>query len=284
MAFKNPDALVTTAWLADRLDDDGIRIVDGSSFLPNVPRNAQEEYRAKHIPGAVLVDIEEVCDTSSPLPHMLPSPEAFGAMMGARGIGDAHTVVVYDSQGVRTSPRVWWMFRVFGHEDVVVLDGGLPKWEAEGRPLESGERTPPPTQFRARFRPQLVRDVAQMMANQKSRAEMVVDARPANRFAGTAPEPRAGIPSGHMPGSVNMPVELVVDAKTGCVLPPETVAANFDRLGIPVGAPVVTTCGSGVAACTISLGLYLLGQKDVPVYDGSWSEWGARADTEKRTA
>lgn len=284
MAFENPDALVTTDWLAGRLNDPGIRIVDGSSFLPNVPRNAHEEYRTKHIPGAVLVDIEEVCDTSSSLPHMLPAADAFGAMMGARGIGSEHKVVVYDSQGVRTSPRIWWMFRVFGHDNVAVLDGGLPKWEAEGRPIESGEKKPAPARFKAAFRPQLVRDVNQMIANQKNRAALVVDARPAGRFAGSDAEPRPGIPSGHMPGSVNMPVELVVDMKTGCVHPDGTVAANFDRLGIPGGKPVVTTCGSGVAACTISLGLYLLGQKDVPVYDGSWSEWGARNDTEKRTA
>ena len=283
MAFKNPEALVTTDWLAGRLGDPGIRIVDGSSFLPNVPRDAHEEYRAKHIPGAVLVDIEEVSDKTSALPHMLPTAEAFGRMMGALGIGNGHKVVVYDSQGVRTSPRIWWMFRVFGHDDVVVLDGGLPKWEAEGRPLESGETAPKPARFEARLRPGLVRDVTQMIANQKSRTELVVDARPAGRFAGTAAEPRPGIPSGHMPGSVNMPVELVVDVKTGCVLPPGTVAANFEKLGIAPGRPIVTTCGSGVAACTISLGLYLLGQEDVPVYDGSWSEWGARADTEKRT-
>jgi thiosulfate/3-mercaptopyruvate sulfurtransferase len=284
MPYKNPDALVSTAWLAEHLSDPGIRVVDGSSFLPNVPRDAHAEYKAKHIPGAVLVDIEEVSDKASPLPHMLPKAADFAAMMGARGISNAHKVVVYDSQGLRTSPRIWWMFRVFGHDNVAVLDGGLPKWEAEGGPLESGEAKPKPATFKAAFRPALVRGVGQMLANQKKRAELVVDARPAARFAGTAPEPRPGIPSGHMPGSVNMPVELVVDMKTGCVLPAEAIAANFDRLGIPVGKPVVTTCGSGVAACTISLGLFLLGHKDAPVYDGSWSEWGARGDTEKRTA
>lgn len=284
MSYKNPDALVTTAWLADRLKDPDIRIVDGSSFLPNVPRDAHAEYRAKHIPGAVLIDIEEVSDHGSPLPHMLPKAEDFARMMSERGIASTHKVVVYDSQGVRTSPRIWWMFRVFGHDNVVVLDGGLPKWEAEGRPLEAGESPPKRAKFKAAFRPGLVRSVEQMLANQKKRAELVVDARPAGRFAGTAPEPRPGIPSGHIPGSINMPVELVVDAKTGCVLPADAIAANFDRLGITPGNPVVTTCGSGVAACTISLGLYLLGQKDVPVYDGSWSEWGGRDDTEKRTA
>jgi thiosulfate/3-mercaptopyruvate sulfurtransferase len=284
MPFKNPDALVTTEWVAANLDNPGIRIVDGSSFLPNVPRDAHEEFLAKHIPGAVLVDIEEVCDTSSDLPHMLPSAEAFGAMMSERGISNDHKVVVYDSQGVRTSPRIWWMFRVFGHDDVVVLDGGLPKWEAENRPLASGEESPAAATFKAKFRPEFVRSIEQMIANQKARTELVVDARPAGRFAGTADEPRPGIPSGHMPGSVSMPVELVVDNDTGCVLPPETVAANYAKIGVTVGEPVVATCGSGVAACTTALGLYLLGQTDAAVYDGSWSEWGARADTEKQKA
>jgi thiosulfate/3-mercaptopyruvate sulfurtransferase len=281
MAFKNPEALVTTDWLAANLDNPGIRIVDGSSFLPNVPRDAHEEYLAKHIPGAVLVDIEECCNTASDLPHMLPDAAKFGAMMGERGISTDHKVVVYDSQGVRTAPRVWWMFRVFGHDDVAVLDGGLPKWEAEGRPLASGAETPAKATFDAVLRPELVRDVEQMIANQTARGELVVDARPAGRFAGTADEPRPGIPSGHMPGSVSMPVEMVVDNATGCVLPADTVTANFEKIGVTVGKPVVTTCGSGVAACTTALGLFLLGQKDVPVYDGSWSEWGARGDTAK---
>lgn len=284
MAFKNPEALVTTAWLAEHLNDPGIRIVDGSSFLPNVPRDAHAEYLAKHIPGAVLVDIEECCDKASSLPHMLPDAAHFAAMMGDRGISNDHKVVVYDSQGVRTSPRIWWMFRVFGHDNVVVLDGGLPKWEAEGKPLASGEEKPAPATFKASFQPEMVRSVEQMIANQKSHAELVIDARPAGRFAGNAPEPRPGIPSGHMPGSVSMPVELVVDNATGCVLPADTVAANFEKIGVALDKPAVTTCGSGVAACTTALGLFLLGQKDVPVYDGSWSEWGARSDTEKRTA
>lgn len=284
MAFKNPDALVSTDWLAANLDDPTIRIVDGSSFLPNVPRDAHEEYRAKHIPGAVLVDIEEVCNTASDLPHMLPDAAAFGAMMGARGIANGNKVVVYDSQGVRTAPRIWWMFRVFGHDNVVVLDGGLPKWEAEGRPLASGDEAPAAATFNAAFRPELVRNVDQMIANQKQRGELVVDARPAGRFAGTADEPRPGIPSGHMPGSVSMPVELVVDMKTGCVLPADTVAANYAKVGVSIGNPVVATCGSGVAACTTALGLFLLGQTDAAVYDGSWSEWGGRSDTEKQKA
>ena len=283
MAYANADALVDTDWLAEHLNDPTIRIVDGSSFLPNVPRDAHAEYVEKRIPGAVLVDIEQVCDPNSDLPHMLPSPEDFAAKIGALGIGNDHRVIVYDSQGVRTSPRVWWMFRVFGHDSVSVLDGGLPKWEAEGRPTASGEESPAPASFEAQFRPELVRNLDQMMAISNTPAAQVIDARPAGRFAGTDTEPRPGIPSGHMPGSVNMPVDLLVDPKAGTVLPEDMIRASFDAVDVDTDRQIVTTCGSGVAACTVTLALHLLGKGDAPVYDGSWSEWGAREDTPKKT-
>lgn len=283
MTYTNPDALVTTDWLAEHLNDPNIRVVDGSSFLPNVPRNAQEEYAQKHIPGAVLIDIEEVSDHSSDLPHMLPTPDDFAAKVGALGIGSDNLVVVYDSQGVRTSPRVWWMFRVFGHDNVTVLDGGLPKWEAENRPLADGAESPAAQKFSARFRPELVRSFDQVASAVDSRAEQIIDARPAGRFAGTDAEPRPGIPSGHMPGASSMPIETVVDAESGTVLPAAAIKANFDAAGIRMGEPIITSCGSGVAACTTSLGLYLLGHKESAVYDGSWSDWGSREDTPKNT-
>ncbi len=279
MSYANPDAVVTTEWLAEHLDDPDLRVVDGTSFLPNVPRNARAEYEVKHIPGAVLIDIEEVSDHGSPLPHMLPSAEQFARQVGALGIGNEHMVVIYDSMGVRTSPRVWWMFRVFGHDRVAVLDGGLPKWESESRPLASGNGTPPPAVFNARFRPEMVRDIGQMLAIQKDRSEQVLDARPGGRYAGTDAEPRPGLPSGHMPWSVSMPVELFVGAD-GEVLPADTLRANFAAAGVDTDKPVATTCGSGVAACTATLALYLLGHENAPVYDGSWTEWAGRDDTE----
>ena len=283
MAYANADSLVSTDWLGDHSDDPTIRIVDGSSFLPNATRDAPAEYEEKHIPGAVLVDIEQVRDPNSDLPHMLPSPEDFSAKIGALGIGNDHRVIVYDSQGVRTSPRVWWMFRAFGHDTVSVLDGGLPKWEAEGRPTASGEESPAPASFKARFRPELVRNLDQMIAISNTTAAQVIDARPAGRFAGADAEPRPGIPSGHMPGSVNMPVDLLVDPKAGAVLPEDLLRANFDAIGVDIDRQIVATCGSGVAACTVALALHLLGKDNAPVYDGSWSEWAAREDTPKKT-
>src|SRR3546814_467764 len=211
MSYVNPDALVDTDWLADHLKDADLRILDASYFLPGVDRDARAEYSAQHIPGAVFFDIEEVCDPDNSLPHMLPTAELFAAEVGKLGVENEDRVVIYDSQGMNTAPRAWWMFRVFGHDKVAVLNGGLPKWLREGRPVTDQAVQPKESRFAARLDPGLIRDVDQMLENQKNRRELVVDACPAGRFEGTAPEPRAGLRSGHMPGSVNLPIAGLID-------------------------------------------------------------------------
>jgi len=228
---------------------------------------------------AVFFDIDEISDTSSDLPHMLPSPEKFSSRMRSLGIGDGNRIVVYDGSGVHLSaPRVWWMFRVFGHEDVAVLNGGLPKWLAEGRPVEDLPPMPRNRHFTARRNDLLVRDVEQMRANLASHREQVLDARSAGRFAGTEAEPRAGLRGGHIPGSLNVPSSMMTDAKTGLFQSADALRGIFAKAGLDLDKPVATTCGSGVSACILTLGLHLLGHRQVAVYDGSWTEWGGRAD------
>jgi thiosulfate/3-mercaptopyruvate sulfurtransferase len=278
MRFTNPDALVSTDWLAEHLAAPDVRVVDGSWYLPAMNRDAKAEFAEAHIPGAVHFDIDEIADTASPLPHMLPSPEKFSARVRKLGLGDGVRVVVYDGMGMFSAPRVWWMFRVFGHEDVAVLDGGMRKWQAEGRPVESDDSQPPERHFTARMNSLLIRDFDQMQANLGSHREQVLDARSAGRFAGSDPEPRQGLRSGHIPGSRNLPVFELCDAQTGCILPPDALRARFEGAGIDLSKPIVTTCGSGVSAAALALGLYLLGNRDVAIYDGSWTEWGAHAD------
>lgn len=279
--------IVSTEWLAARLDAPGIRLVDGSSYLPTSGRDAAREYAAAHIPGAVFFDLDASSDHSTPLPHMLPSAADFASRMSALGLDDASDIVVYDGSGTNLSAaRVWWMFRVFGHHSVTVLDGGLGTWRAEGRPLESGVvirtltpiPTPAPAKFTARLDSSRVRDLEAVRANIDSRHEQVVDARAAARFAGTAPEPRAGMRGGHIPGSLNFPYTDVV-SPSGTVLPLDVLRQKFDAIGVDLARPIVLTCGSGTSACSLALALDLLGAPDVAVYDGSWSEWGGRADT-----
>ena len=271
-------ALVSTEWLGARLDDPGVRVVDGTYFLPNVPRDAGAEFMQCHIPGAVWFDIDDIKDAANPLPHMLPHPAEFARKVGALGLGDADRIVAYDAHGLMSAARVWWMFRVFGHDRTAVLDGGLPKWRREGRPVESGPARRRPAVFTPRFRPELVRGLAEVRAELARGSAEVADARSAARFTGAEAEFRPGLKSGHMPGAKNLPFGALLRAD-GTFLPPAEIAAKFRAAGIDTGRPVTTTCGSGVTACVLALGLYLTGKPDAAVYDGSWSEWGGREDT-----
>jgi thiosulfate/3-mercaptopyruvate sulfurtransferase len=278
MAYAHPESLVSTEWLADHLTAPDLRIVDGSFTLPGVTPTAQEHYRQRHIPGAVFFDIDEIADEKNPLPHMIPSPEKFSARMRKLGLGDGNRIVVYDINGLSSAGRVWWMFRLFGHRDVAILDGGLPKWLAEGRPVTDEPPMPRERHLTAKLDNTLVRDKDQLLANLKTGREQVLDARAAGRFEGSAPEPRQGLRSGHIPGSLNLPYDRLTDPKTKTIRPAEELARLFDEAGIDRSRPVVTTCGSGVTACALAFGLHLLGHSDFAIYDGSWSEWGLPGD------
>lgn len=279
MNYVNPEALVSTEWLAEHLKAPDLRIVDASWYLPTMSRNGKQEYADAHIPGAVYFDIDEIADTDVPLPHMLPSPEKFASRMRRLGIGDGNRIVVYDgSDNHLSAPRAWWMFRVFGHTDVAVLNGGFKKWKAEGRPVEDMPPLPRERHFTARRNDMLVRDVDQMRGNMSNPREQVVDARSKGRFDGTEPEPRIGLRGGHIPGSLNVPSSMMTDPKTGLFQSADALKDIFTKAGIDLGKPVTTTCGSGVSACILMLGLHLLGHRQTAVYDGSWTEWGGRAD------
>jgi thiosulfate/3-mercaptopyruvate sulfurtransferase len=270
------DPLVSTQWLADHLKAPDVRIIDASWHLPTEKRDAYAEYKAQHIPGSVFFDIDEICDTESPLPHMLPHPVKFASRMRKLGLGDGSRFVVYDAAGLFSAPRVWWMLRAMGHEDVVVLDGGLPKWVAEGRPVEDLPSPPRERHFTVRYHSALVRtldEVKKGLAN----GEQLLDARSAPRFEGREPEPRPGVRSGHIPGARNLPWQSLI-AADGTLLPKTELQAKFKAAGIDVHKPVITTCGSGVSAAILALSLARLGQVRTPVYDGSWAEWGSRED------
>jgi thiosulfate/3-mercaptopyruvate sulfurtransferase len=274
------DPLVSTEWLHEHLGDVRVKVIDATWYLPGDPRDPRADYLAARIPGAVFFDIDEVCDRASPLPHMAPSPEQFAIQIGELGIGSEDTVVVYDDVGLSSAPRVWWTFRLFGHGKVFVLDGGLPAWRAEGRPLEHGPSQPvQPGDFGVLTpHPQLVRALSDVRTALEQASEQVVDVRPQARFRGEAAEPRPGLRGGHMPGAVNLPVTALLSPEGRLAEAPQLVAA-FRSAGVDLEEPIITSCGSGVAASTAALALARLGRWDAAVYDGSWSEWGARADT-----
>jgi len=268
---------VSTAWLEEHLNDPELVVVDGSWYLPTLNRDPGAEYLAGHIPGAVRFDIDTVKDHASSLPHMLPSPEDFAAAVGAIGIGNTTRVVIYDGAGLRSAPRVRWTFKVFGVRDVVILEGGFPAWKAEGRPVETGaERPREPRVFTPNFDRSAVADAGRVHELLTSGEAQVVDARPADRFRGEGTEPRPGLRNGHMPGSLNVPFEEVLDG--GRLKDPASLRETFQRSGVDLNRPIVTSCGSGVTAAILSLALETIGCPAQSLFDGSWSEWGARED------
>ncbi len=266
--------LVETEWLAKRAAAPDLVVLDGSWHLPAANRNARAEYTAEHIPGALYFDIDEVSDKQSPLPHMLPPPDKFASIVKKMGIGDGMRVVVYDTVGLFSAARVWWMFRAMGHEDVAILNGGLKKWKAEGRPV-TADPTPPrsPRHFTPRFNASLVRDLDDMKAIVASGSAQIADARGPGRFSGTEPEPRAGLRSGHIPGARNVHYTTLINPD-GTLKSTSELRRAFEAAGIDVTKSVVTSCGSGVSAAILGLGLALLGRPDAGLYDGSWTDWG----------
>ncbi|HEY2358093.1 MAG TPA: 3-mercaptopyruvate sulfurtransferase [Phenylobacterium sp.] len=270
--------MVSTDWLAERLGDPDIQVVDATWFMPDEGRLGRDAYAAEHLPGAVFFDINEIADHATDLPHMLPTPQDFAVAAGGLGLKRESTIVVYDAQGIFSAPRVWWALRTMGFPKVSVLDGGLAKWRAEGRSIETAPSRPSATQLQSAFVPGLVRGLEGMRGTLERGDAQVVDARAAARFRGEAAEPRPGLRSGHMPGACNVPWGGLLNAD-GTMKPADEIRAAFQSAGVDLAGPIVTTCGSGVSAALLALALARLGREDVAVYDGSWTEWGGRADT-----
>jgi thiosulfate/3-mercaptopyruvate sulfurtransferase len=271
--------VVSTDWLAQHLHSPDIAVLDASWHMPTTKRDAKAEFREARIPGAQFFDIDEISDTASHLPHMLPSPEKFASRMRRLGVGDGKRVIVYDTAGLYSAARAWWMFRVFGHDDVAVLDGGLPKWRSEGRPIEEGPPARPQERhFTARYQASMVRDKADVLSVAKSGSAQIADARSPKRFRAEEPEPRPGLRGGHMPAAHNVHYATLLNAD-GTLKSADEIAKVFATAGIDVTKPVITSCGSGVTAAILNLGLTLVGARDDALYDGSWVEWGSAADT-----
>lgn len=269
----DPKTLVSTEWLAAHLRDPDLRVLDASMYLPGSERDAKAEYDKAHIPGARFFDIDEISDQRSELPHMAPAVEKFMSRTRAMGVGDGHQVVVYDGEGLFSAARVWWLFRLMGHRDVAVLDGGLPKWVSEGRRTEDMPPIVRDRHMTVRFQNHLVRDVTQVSAAQKLGDHAIIDARSEARFRGEAPEPREGLRGGHIPGSVNLPYSRLLQAD-GTMKDPEALKKEFTAAGVDLDKPAITTCGSGVTAAILSLAMERFGKLDYALYDGSWCEWG----------
>ncbi len=275
--MDDPRTLVSTDWLEAHLNDPDLRVIDGSWYLPSMNRDPKAEYEAGHIPGARFFDIDEISDQRSELPHMAPPPEKFISRLRAMGVGDGHQVVIYDNHGMFSAPRVWWTFRLMGKTDVAVLDGGLPKWRAEGRPIEDIAPMVRDRHMTVQRQANLVKDVTQVAAASKLGDWEILDARPASRFRGEDPEPRPGLRQGHIPGSKSVPALGLVTPQ-GTMKSPEELRAAFDAAGVDLARPAITTCGSGVSAAILSLALEMLGHRNHALYDGSWAEWGMYND------
>lgn len=274
------ELLVSTEWLAKEQGASDLRIIDATWLMPGTDRNAAAEYEAGHIAGAVFMDLDDIADTNSSLPNMLPSPEKFASRMQSLGLGDGSRIVVYDNSPFKSATRAWWMLTLFGAHAVAILDGGLAKWNAEGRALESGKTTLRHRHFTVWKDNEAVKDKAEMVANLDSKNAVVVDARGADRFAGSEPEPRAGMTAGHIPGSRNLPFADLYNPD-GTWKRGDALAAAFASAGVDLSKPMITTCGSGMTAAVILFGARLTGKTDVSLYDGSWSEWGMDANTPK---
>lgn len=277
------ELLVTTDWLANELGASDLRIVDATKFMPDAGRDPAAEYEAGHIPGAVFMDLSDLTDTGNPVENMLPPPEKFASRMQSLGLGDGSRIVLYDDSPLKSAARAWWMLTIFGAHEVAILDGGIAKWKAESRPLETGKEALRHRHFTVWKDDKDVRTKADMLANLHSKAEQVVDARPAGRFTGAEADPRPGIASGSIPGSVNIPHSEFFNSD-GTWKSADEMKALFDGAGVDLANPVVTTCGSGMTAAVVSFAAAVAGGEKVALYDGSWSEWGADADTPKATA
>ncbi len=271
--------LVTTDWLAAELGKPDLVVFDATKYLPNEPKDGKAEFLKAHIPGARYFDIDEVADQDTDLPHMVPTPGRFARLMGAMGVSNATRIVFYDQKGLASAARGWWLMGLFGHDNAAVLDGGLPKWMKEGRPTQDGPAAAPAaTSFRPDYRASRLRGVGDVIRNVETQTELVLDARAAGRFTGATPEPRAGMRSGHMPGAASLPYTDLLNAD-GTFRPVADLKARFAAAGADGSRPVITSCGSGVTACILTLGLRLAGLPEGAVYDGSWTEWGGRPDT-----
>ncbi len=278
MEYVNSSSLVSTEWLADHFSAPDVKIVDASWYMPATKRNPRIEFESEHIPGAVFFDIDAIADTTIDLPHMIPSPEAFSSHMRKLGISNGSRIVVYDGAGLMSAARAWWMFKLFGHDDVAILDGGLPKWKSDGYRVDDHPQTPRSSHFSSRMNSLLVRDITQIKRNLDTKKEQILDARSSGRFTGKDPEPRADLKSGHMPGSLNLPFNEMLNPTDQTFLPAAELKEKIDASGVDMSAAITTSCGSGITACVLAFGLHLLGHRNVAVYDGSWTEWASSPD------